>query len=522
MLYSGPEAMKLGCSRDISPHRRSLHGALLVLLCTVAIAGCTRPDTLAKVQAEGVLHVITRNAPSIYYEDREGPTGFDHELARRFADHLGVELRVRLADSNGEILRVLDEGYAHIGFTGLSADRDWGDRFRSLGNGLTSESVIIYHRGLDHPDNIADLLAQEIVIHVAAESNHLPHLEQLQGAYPDLDYLVHEGLDAAGMLERVEKGLFSAAVVDANELALNHVFYPNVKRAFSISDQEAIAWLFPIINDGTLYAEAHQFFQQIEEDGTLAHLRERFYGHLGQLGYVGALTFEEHIQKRLPQYIDTFRDYGEQTGLDWRLLAAIGYQESNWRRDAVSPTGVRGLMMLTRTTAAHIGIDNRLNPQQSIEGGARYFRQVHRMIPDQVLEPDRTWFALASYNVGFGHLEDARRLTQAAGRNPNRWLDVKEFLPLLSQKEWYSQTRHGYARGHEPVIYVQNIRRYYDVLARRYELRAEPDALLAEAVTDDLPSSTPTLSYETRDLTAGEPETTLVLPRDMGLTPPTL
>ncbi|MGM0571494.1 membrane-bound lytic murein transglycosylase MltF [Marinobacter sp.] len=483
-------------------------------------SGCTRPDTLATVQAEGVLHVITRNAPSIYYEDREGPTGFDHELARRLADHLGVELRVRLAGSNSEILRVLDEGYAHIGFTGLSADRDWGDRFRSLANGLTSESVIIYHRGLDHPDSVEDLLEQQVVVHVAAETNHLPHLQKLRSAHPALDYQVHEGLDAAGMLERVEAGEFPAAVVDANELALNHVFYPNVKRAFSVSDQEAIAWLFPTTNDGTLYQEARQFLETIEKDGTLAHLRERFYGHLDQLGYVGALTFEEHIQERLPQYLDVFRDYGQETGLDWRLLAAIGYQESNWRRDAVSPTGVRGLMMLTRTTAEHIGIDNRLNPRQSIEGGARYFRQVHRMIPEHVQEPDRTWFALASYNVGFGHLEDARRLTESAGRNPDRWLDVKEFLPLLSQKEWYSKTRHGYARGHEPVIYVQNIRRYFDVLARRYDLQSEPDApMVAESGAGEL---SPPTSRETRKAKPEEQETSLVLPREMGLTPPTL
>ncbi|WP_248234899.1 membrane-bound lytic murein transglycosylase MltF [Marinobacter bryozoorum] len=513
----------MGNSRDFITHRLPRHGILALLLWVLAIGGCTRPDTLATVKAEGVLHVITRNAPSIYYQDREGATGFDYELAQRFADHLGVELRVRLAEGNSEILRVLDDGYAHIGFTGLSADRDWGDRFRSLANGLTSESVMTYHRGLEHPESIEDLLEQEVAVHVAAESNHLPHLQQLQSEHPTLSYQVHENLDSAGMLERVETGEFPAAVVDANELALNHVFYPNVKRAFSVSDQEAIAWLFPTSNDGTLYDEARRFLQQIEQDGTLAHLRERFYGHLGQLGYVGALTFEEHIQERLPQYIDTFRGNGEETGLDWRLLAAIGYQESNWRRDAVSPTGVRGIMMLTRATAEHIGIDNRLNPQQSIEGGARYLRQVHGMIPEHVQEPDRTWFALASYNVGFGHLEDARKLTESAGRNPDRWLDVKEFLPLLSQKEWYSKTRHGYARGHEPVIYVQNIRRYYDVLARRYDLQSEQDApMIADAGSGELSPPATTRTRKTREPRPEQQETTLTLPREMSLTPPTL
>lgn len=496
---------------------------LLTVLGAMVIGGCSRPDTLATVKTEGVLHVITRNAPSIYYEDREGPTGFDYELARHFADHLGVELRVRLAEGNSEILEVLDNGYAHIGFTGLSADRDWGDRFRSLGNGLTTESVVIYHRGLDQPDSVADLIAQQVRIHVAAESNHLPHLQQMQKEHPELEYQAHKGIDAAGILERVESGEFPAAVVDANELALNHVFYPNVKRAFSVSDQEAIAWLFPATNDGTLYKEARVFLYKIERDGTLAHLRERFYGHLGQLGYVGALTFEEHVRERLPQYEETFRDSGEETGIDWRLLAAIGYQESNWRRNAISSTGVRGLMMLTQTTAEHIGIDNRLNPEQSIKGGARYFRQVHRMIPEDIPEPDRTWFALASYNVGYGHLEDARRLAQASGSNPDRWLDVKEYLPLLSQKAWYSKTRHGYARGHEPVIYVQNIRRYYDVLARRYGPDTENEAeLVADDGGDELDLPSDSRDYRPRESRPDRQETSLVLPRQMGITPPTL
>jgi membrane-bound lytic murein transglycosylase F len=522
-----PEDANLGESRNsgnrpFSPRQAC---ALLLVVCLVAIGGCTRPDTLATVKAEGVLHVITRNAPSIYYKDREGSTGFDYELARRFADHLGVELRVRLAEGNSEILKVLDNGYAHIGFTGLSLAHNWDGRFRSLPNGLSSGSVVIYHRGLEARfDSMKSLAQQDITVHAAAETNHLPHLEQLQDEFPQLNYRIHDGLDAAGILERVESGELQAAIVDANELALNHVFYPNIKRAFSVSDEESIAWLFPASNDGTLYKEAQAFFEKIDQDGTLAHLRERFYGHLDQLGYVGALTFEKHIRDRLPEYRSVFEAFGDQTDIDWRLLAAIGYQESNWRRDAVSPTGVRGLMMLTRNTASHIGIDNRLNPEQSIEGGARYFRQVHGMIPDHVKEPDRTWFALASYNVGFGHLEDARRLAESAGRNPNRWLDVKEFLPLLSQKEWYSKTRHGYARGHEPVLYVQNIRRYYDVLARQFDRVAEAEPI-AVARADNSELLIPGVLHDyrvSRERQGEEQETTLALPREMGITPPTL
>ena len=150
--------------------------------------------------------------------------------------------------------------------------------------------------------------------------------------------------------------------------------------------------------------------------------------------------------------------------MDWRFLAAVSYQESLWNSKAVSPTGVKGLMMLTNNTALQLKIKNRRDPVKSVHGGTKYYLSMHKKIPARIGEPDRTWFALAAYNVGFGHLEDARILAQRAGLNPDLWSDVKKYLPLLSKKKWYEQTKHGYARGREPVTYVQNIRNYYDVL----------------------------------------------------------
>ena len=503
----------------IVKQRRCLKSALWALLLALAmqLSGCSRPSTLETVKSEGVLHVITRNAPSIYYEDRDGPTGFDYELALRFAEHLGVELRVRLVAGNGDILPVLDRGHAHIGFTGLAINDVWSDRFRATANGLTSQSIIIYNREQPHPEDLSSLVEKGVTVHLAGDSNHIRNLHVLSGQITLPAYEVHQGLDAAGILERVETGEFLAAIVDANELALNHVYFPNVKQAFSISEPEDIAWLFPASHDDTLFQEAESFLHSIRQDGTLAQLRERFYGHLDRLNYVGSLTFDQHIRERLPDFKSHFQNYGREFSVDWRLLAAIGYQESNWRPNAVSPTGVRGLMMLTLNTARYIGVDNRLDPVESIAGGARYFRRVHGRIPDRVPEPDRTWFALASYNVGSGHLEDARRLTESGGKNPDRWMDVKEFLPLLSQKEWYSKTRFGYARGNEPVEYVQNIRRYYDVLTRMYE--PMPDQPTVVSLTDQQPADD-TNGAENTNLPLTE--MTLVLPRELGMPPPTL
>lgn len=500
--------------RSLSLRQRYTRWITLAGMVLIA-TGCSRPTTLEELRAEGVLHVITRNAPSIYYEGRDGATGFEYELVKRFADHLGVKLMVRVAEDNTEILSVLDRNFAHIGLAGLTNKLKYADHYRTLPSGLQSQSIVIYNRGLERPSSPLDLVGVDV--HLVADSNHEYHLQTLSREYPDLHWIVHPGLDAAGILGRVESGEFQVAVISSNELSLNHIFFPRVKEGFSLNEPEDLTWLFPSEQDNTLVEAAAEFIEQVKSDGTLAQLKERFYGHLDRLSYVGARTFVHHVRNRLPQYETLFRDYASKHGLDWRLLAAIGYQESHWRPNAVSPTGVRGLMMLTRTTAGQIGINNRLDPEESIQGGARYFTLVHKQIPDRIPEPDRTWFALASYNVGYGHLEDARKLTEDAGKNPDRWMDVKEFLPLLAQKEWYSRTRFGYARGHEPVVYVQNIRRYYDVLA----WMKEPLQVTDQVAQQDLFE----LGEEHElfpEPEKPEPEIRAMLPKELGMIPPTL
>ena len=206
------------------------------------------------------------------------------------------------------------------------------------------------------------------------------------------------------------------------------------------------------------------FFAALKGEGRLAQILDRYYGKTDGFDYLQSRDFMTHIQTRLPAYRDWFQQAAAEVGVDWRLIAAIGYQESQWDPSATSPTGVRGLMMLTEETARGLEIADRLDPKSSIFGGARYIVSVREMIPERIPEPDRTWMALAGYNVGFGHLEDARILTQMHGKNPDRWEDVREHLPLLTQERWYTKVKRGYARGWEPVRFVQNIQTYMAIL----------------------------------------------------------
>ena len=184
----------------------------------------------------------------------------------------------------------------------------------------------------------------------------------------------------------------------------------------------------------------------------------------------------------LPDLRPLFEKYASE--IDWKLLAAISYQESHWDPLATSPTGVRGLMMLTRNTAQSLGLSDRTDAEQSISGGMRYIQDMMTKVPESVPQEERIWFALAAYNMGYAHMLDARALTAKQKGNPDSWADVKQRLPLLSQKPWYSKLTYGYARGHEAYTYVENIRKYQISLVgylQEKEKKATDEMAIAQA-----------------------------------------
>lgn len=475
------------------PHWSFFPKLIVFVAIAALLTACSRPTTLEKIEQEKVLHIITRNAPSIYFEDKDGPAGFDYEISKLFADELGVELRLRVANSLGEILSVIDQGYAHFAAAGLAATQERAIRFKFSSAYMDVTPKVVYRLGSSRPRQLSDLVGKRLV--VEADSHHIDQLNRLKQDLIDLTWEETEELDTSDLLRQVSEGKIDYAIVDSTELAVHQAYYPKAAAAFDLSQPQDFVWYFPSSTDDSLLQKAETFIAKIKQDGTLLQLKERYFGHLNQLNYVGARTFIHHIKKRLPKYEETFKMEAERQQLDWRLLAAIGYQESHWRPNATSPTGVRGLMMLTRVTAKELGIKNRLNPNASIKGGAQYFAKIKARIPDRIPEPDRTWMALASYNVGFGHLEDARILTQKDGKDPDQWLHVKEYLPLLQKKKWYKQTKHGYARGSEPVVYVQNIRRYYDVLAWMKQPQAQEDIIASKEQADQYTSSAEESSF---------------------------
>ncbi|TCK18995.1 membrane-bound lytic murein transglycosylase F [Thiogranum longum] len=436
---------------------------LTLLLPLLLLSGCDlQKSHLDRVQDNDELVVLTRNSATTYYQGPFGPTGLEYDLAKGFAEFLGVKLRLVTPDTLSDILDDIQSGRGDVAAAGLTITEE---RKRILNFGPAYQHItpqLVYRSGHRAPGNIEDLAG---TLEVVAQSSHAEKLRQLQKSYPELTFLENPELESEELLYLVWEQVIDYTVADSNEISINRRFYPELRVAFDISAPEPLAWAFPPGEDLSLLNKAREYFDKLNRSGRLEQLLDHYYGYVSNFDYVGTRRYMKHIKERLPPFRKWFEEAGKETGEDWRLLAAMGYQESHWNPKAVSPTGVRGIMMLTQKTMQHLGINkSRHNAQASIEGGALYLTNIKKKLPERIKDPDRTWLALAAYNVGFGHLEDARILAQEAGANPDKWADVKKFLPLLSQKKWYKKTRYGYARGREPVRYVENIRSYYDIL----------------------------------------------------------
>lgn len=436
--------------------------ALLIACLAVLMATCSRaPSMLEEVRLLGALRVVTLESPTTYYQGPRGPMGPEYELARGFAQFLGVELEIHSVDQFSAILPRVASGRAHMAAAGLTVTESRRRRFDFGPTYQTVSQHVVYRRGGRRPQLPGDLAGKKV--EVVAATSFAERLRGLQQDEPELVFTENPAADIAELLLAVDRSEIDFTVAASNQFAIYRNLAPEIRRGMALAERDHLAWAFPR-RDPSLIREAQRYIDFIEGSGELKRILDRYYGHTGRFDYVGTRRLIRDYQARLPEFQALFAKSAEAVGMDWRLLAAIGYQESHWDPDAISPTGVRGIMMLTETTANYIGVDDRIDPAQSIAGGAEYFSQLRGRFAD-IREPDRTWFALAAYNVGYAHVQDARQLTREQGLNADAWVHVRPNFAKLSQARWYRQTQHGYAPGWEPVRYVENVRNYYDIIA---------------------------------------------------------
>ncbi len=438
------------------------------------LATCSpAPDLLDHVIANQRLDVVTRNSPTSYFIGvSEQPRGPEFDLLRGFAEELGVSLNIQTAPGISDLTDTVAKADVHVGGAGLTVTEERRSVLEFSEPYQQVTQHLVYRLGTGRPRTPEDLIDKRVV--VLAGSSHAETLRALKVDLPRLTWREDSDAEVADLLYAVAQGEIDYTIADTPDFNINRNFLPDLRIAFDLEVADAIAWAFPMAHSERLVEAANQYLMRIRRDGTLNRILDRYYGHTEDFDYVGTRAFIRHVDSRLPGFESWFRKAAELQGLDWRLLAAVGYQESHWQAEAVSPTGVRGIMMLTEATARYLDIADREDPESSIYGAARFLARLKERLPSSVREPDRTWMALAAYNVGFYHVKDAMQIVRLQGGNPNTWVDIRQALPLLAQKKWYSQVEYGYARGWEPVRYVENIRSYLDIL--RWLTNAEREA----------------------------------------------
>ena len=460
---------KLTCT--LQCYRDRIFQALLGLILLSILLGLLaylywsdwRHTVLKEILQRGEMVVLTRNAPTTYYEAQNGQyAGLEYDLVSAYAEHLGVKLRFVIKDTQEAVLASLDQGEADFAAAGLSITPQrsikylFGPSYQSVHQQVVCRRN---HNGI--PEFIDELQGREI--RIPSETSYAERLQQLQNEHPRLHWQQDSEADTELLLWRVWKRELDCTVSDSHILALSQRYYPELTPAFELNDYAQLAWVLPD-NARYLQADMNKWQEQYIHTGGLNDLMERYYGHLEAFDYVDSRRFRNAILRVLPKYRRWFKQAAQQYGLDWTLLAALAYQESHWNPYAKSPTGVRGIMMLTQPTAKQLGVNNRLDAKSNIFAGAEYLAQLYTRLPASISEPERSWMVLAAYNMGYAHWQDASDLAEQMGLDPQRWIDLEQVLPLLSQRRYYKNLPHGYARGYEALEYVGRVREYHQIL----------------------------------------------------------
>lgn len=444
------------------------------LLLFALLAGCSRLEPPGPEQPL----IVGLPADPLFQQlspPSEGMDGFSRDLARLFAESLDVEVRYVTAPDYPALLEMVRSGKVHFAAAVPALGGD--PQLRYTPALRETRQVIVQHASglpVDSPEKLA---GREIA--VMAGSPQVATLRALNIAPPP-QLVEHDSGDELDLLTAVARRRHYLAASDDLHFAVAANHHPDLDVAIELPEKLAYVWAFHT-NQEALRERAVRFIEGVAQDGSLYRLDDRYFGHIHRLDAQDIETFLDHTRTRLQHFRHDFQEAQEITGIDWRLLAALAYQESKWDPLATSPTGVRGIMMLTEDTADRLRVTNRLDPQQSIRAGSKYLAMLMDDLPPEIAHPDRLWFALAAYNLGMGHLNGARHFAPSLKKDPNSWTDMKQVMPLMSRPEYYTRLKSGRARGGEAVILVENIRNYFDVLSRLEPIYTPPS--ISEAPT---------------------------------------
>lgn len=439
--------------------------SFLLFLFLFSSCGVYKSQTsyIKELKEKGGLVLLTRNSLTTYYSDKDNQwAGYEYELASQFAKYYDIPLKVKTVGSAQEAFSLLKKGEGDFIGAGLSSTKERAKNFRLSKKYLQVEQKLVCNRFGKKANSRSQMTKRRIL--VGSDTSYEETLKNLKKVIKDLDWEAKD-ISSEEILYEIHKKNYDCTIVDSNILALQQQLFPNLISTLNMSPKMNVHW----------FVEKHNYLleRMLNEwldihTVSVLQMQEKYFGYLQpKFDYYDAKIFKRRIQSHLPKWKKFFIKKAKKYDLDWRLLAAISYQESHWNQRAISPTGVRGLMMLTRATANRVGIKSRREPLQSIEGGAKYFSILKKQFSKKVKGEDLNFISLAAYNVGPGHIEDLIRYLEKKELNVS-WYHIKKLLPFLTRKSFFEQLKYGYANGNEPLLYVDRVREFYKRLKIRF------------------------------------------------------
>lgn len=420
-------------------------------------------STLERIRQTGKLRLITTHSLNTYYHYEGEPTGFEYDLAREFAKFLNVELDVVTPGWNN-MFDFLDQGKGDFLAAGISITKERLDHAVFSIPYMTIQQRVIHHHQTPGPQNVEEM--KHSTFHIRRGSAYQSRLEKIQASGVDFNYIVHDNIPTENLIAMVHNQEIRYTLANSNIALVNQRYYPDIRIGIPVQEKEPLAWAVRK-DDIDMLNQINQFLLHANETGILKTIMNKYYENTQEFDVYELKKFHKRIQTLLPKYKNLIKEESKKYGFDWRLVAAVVYQESHFDPQARSVTNVQGIMQLTHATAEEMGVENRLNPYQSIRGGIKYLDKMYQKFSHIQDDYQQMLFALASYNIGYGHVLDALRIAEEKGLDLNKWQSLKTTLPLLSKSRYHQKTKHGYARGKESVQFVERVLTYFDILKQK-------------------------------------------------------
>ncbi len=435
-------------------------------------------DDLPGLKKRKTLRLLTRNNAACYFLLRGQLLGFEYEIVNHFAKQQDLHLEIIVAHTQEELTQLLLEGKGDLVAAFLSPTEERREQGLAFSRPYHFAEEKLLMRANDTIESRADLHQRTIV--ARPSSAYWKTLEHLQIELKQDGIMVNlqaaaEDIETEEIINRVAEGVYDLTIADSHILNIELAWREDIKAAFTLKEAQPQAWA--VRKDAPQLLKALNEFHKKEYRGLVYNvIYNRYFKDPRRIQSYQAERIKGTNGNFSP-YDALVKQYAKQYLFDWRLIVAQMYQESQFNPTAKSWAGAQGLMQLMPRTAKQFKVKNLEDPEQNIKGGIAYLNWVRERFEDSIPVKDRLWFALAGYNAGWGHVQDARRLAQQKGWNANRWFNhVEKAILLLSQEKYAAKARYGYVRGREPVQYVHKIRERY----RAYLLADEKEAVNVE------------------------------------------